>query len=125
MHAGLIVFYLATRDLLKPFKPVIKFVLVKGVIFFTFWQGFTLALLTSARVLESAHDAVTIQNSLICLEMLVASLCTLLAFPHKQYIVVSHKQSAGAQMRERERAREGEGEGEREGERGGEREREI
>ena len=84
---GLIIFYLAAQDLLKPFKPVVKFVLIKGVIFFTFWQGFVLALLTSVGVVESAHEALKIQNMLICIEMFVASICTLFAFPHKQYIV--------------------------------------
>lgn len=36
---GLYLFYFATRDLLTPFKPVLKFCTVKSVIFLSFWQG--------------------------------------------------------------------------------------
>ena len=88
---GLIVFYLAAQDLLKPYNPVVKFVLIKGVIFFTFWQGFVLSLLTSVEVIRSAEEALEIQNMLICVEMFVASLCTFAAFPHDQYIVHDSK----------------------------------
>lgn len=36
---GLYLFYFATRDLLTPFDPVLKFLLIKAVIFLSFWQG--------------------------------------------------------------------------------------
>ena len=36
---ALAVFYQATRDILKPFDPVLKFFVVKSVIFLSFWQG--------------------------------------------------------------------------------------
>lgn len=36
---GLFLFYYATRDLLTPFEPVLKFCTVKSVIFLSFWQG--------------------------------------------------------------------------------------
>lgn len=36
---GLFLFYFATRDLLTPFEPVLKFCTVKSVIFLSFWQG--------------------------------------------------------------------------------------
>lgn len=36
---GLYLFYFATRDLLTPFDPVLKFCTVKSVIFLSFWQG--------------------------------------------------------------------------------------
>jgi hypothetical protein len=42
---GLFLFYTATRDLLHPYNPVLKFLTVKSVIFLSFWQGkFTLLL---------------------------------------------------------------------------------
>ena len=88
---GLIIFYLAAQDLLRPYNPVVKVVLIKGVIFFTFWQGFLLSLLTSCGAIETSEEALEIQNLLICVEMFVASLCTLAAFPHKQYIVHDSK----------------------------------
>ena len=36
---ALYMFYYATRDLLRPFDPVLKFGTVKAVIFLSFWQG--------------------------------------------------------------------------------------
>lgn len=36
---GLYLFYFATRDLLTPFDPVLKFCTIKSVIFLSFWQG--------------------------------------------------------------------------------------
>jgi Organic solute transporter Ostalpha len=35
---ALLLFYLGTHELLAPFNPLIKFILVKSVIFLTFWQ---------------------------------------------------------------------------------------
>ncbi|OQR82326.1 hypothetical protein ACHHYP_16215 [Achlya hypogyna] len=35
---GLLIFYLATKHILAPFSPVLKFFAVKSVIFLTFWQ---------------------------------------------------------------------------------------
>jgi len=35
---SLLFFYLGAQDLLAPFKPVIKFLVVKAVVFLTFWQ---------------------------------------------------------------------------------------
>lgn len=35
---GLLLFYLGTHELLAPFKPLLKFVLVKAVIFLSYWQ---------------------------------------------------------------------------------------
>jgi hypothetical protein len=36
---GLFLFYFATKDLLTPFDPVLKFSTIKAVIFLSFWQG--------------------------------------------------------------------------------------
>lgn len=76
---GLFLFYYATRDLLTPFDPVLKFCTVKSVIFLSFWQGVLLAVLEKAEVIESIPgvSAGTVsagyQNFLICIEMLAAA----------------------------------------------------
>ena len=35
---ALALFYVACRDLLHPFNPVPKFILIKSVVFLTYWQ---------------------------------------------------------------------------------------
>lgn len=42
---ALFLFYFATRELLSPYSPVLKFFMVKSVIFLSFWQGELLFLL--------------------------------------------------------------------------------
>ncbi|XP_026273815.1 transmembrane protein 184B isoform X1 [Frankliniella occidentalis] len=93
---GLFLFYFATRDLLTPFEPVLKFCTVKSVIFFSFWQGVLLAVLEKAEVISPiiAGDVQHIkagtvsagyQNFLICLEMLAAAVALRYAFPYHIY----------------------------------------
>lgn len=36
---ALFLFYFATRNLLVPYSPMLKFLMVKSVIFLSFWQG--------------------------------------------------------------------------------------
>lgn len=36
---ALLLFYVAVRDLLRPFAPELKFLTIKAVIFLSFWQG--------------------------------------------------------------------------------------
>lgn len=42
---ALVVFYLATQDLLRPYSPILKFFTIKSIIFLSFWQGFILAVM--------------------------------------------------------------------------------
>lgn len=36
---ALFMFYVATKELLQSYSPVLKFLTVKSIIFLTFWQG--------------------------------------------------------------------------------------
>ena len=71
---SLVVFYLATKKYLAPFKPVIKFAMIKLIIFVTFWQGAVIAFLFFLQVLEpikgltKGASSVFMQNFLICIE---------------------------------------------------------
>lgn len=91
---GLYLFYFATRDLLTPFDPVLKFCTIKSVIFLSFWQGVGLAILEKAQVIspivDSAGTTVTAgtvsagyQNFFICIEMLFAAIALRYAFPYQ------------------------------------------
>ncbi|KAK2577028.1 hypothetical protein KPH14_011988 [Odynerus spinipes] len=93
---GLFLFYFATRELLTPFEPVLKFCTVKSVIFLSFWQGVLLAILEKANVISpvinslgQSTSAGTVsagyQNFLICIEMLFAAIALRYAFPYQVY----------------------------------------
>lgn len=83
---ALFVFYKGARDLLAPFNPMLKFVLVKAVVFFTFWQGILIAILVGTQAIPVAEDGTKLQNLLICLEMLPAAIGMFFAFPYQEYI---------------------------------------
>ena len=36
---ALFLFYFACRDILTPYEPILKFFMVKSIIFVSFWQG--------------------------------------------------------------------------------------
>ncbi|CAG9835315.1 unnamed protein product [Diabrotica balteata] len=92
---GLFLFYFATRELLTPFEPVLKFFTVKSVIFLSFWQGVALAILEKADVISPMVDSNGVrtygtvsagyQNFLICIEMFFAAVSLRYAFPYKIY----------------------------------------
>jgi len=82
---ALIVFYQGTEHLLAPFKPLLKFVLIKAVVFLTFWQGLVISVMGSSGYLDSPEAAKDLQNFLICLEMVFAAILLLFAFPYQEY----------------------------------------
>lgn len=88
---GLFLFYFATKDLLTPFAPVLKFSTVKSVIFLSFWQGVLLAVLEKVGVIkgDAMASAGTVsagyQNFLICIEMFFAAIALRYAFPYQVY----------------------------------------
>jgi len=75
-----VLFYIAMREKLAPFRPVLKYVCVKSVIFLSYWQGFMLQL--AAPTVGAAEDA---QNFLITIEMAVAAIAMAIAFPASQF----------------------------------------
>lgn len=82
---ALALFYLACRDLLQPFNPVPKFVIIKSVVFLTYWQGVLVFLAAKSGFIKNAEEAAQFQNFIICFEMLIAAVGHLFAFPYKEY----------------------------------------
>lgn len=83
---ALLLFYMGTHELLAPFKPLLKFILVKSVIFLTFWQGLFVSIAVGTGLVPSAAAGNNVQNFLICIEMLPAAVFMLFAFPWKEYL---------------------------------------
>ncbi|QDZ22137.1 subunit alpha of organic solute transporter [Chloropicon primus] len=84
---SLVVFYLATKKYLKPYRPVLKFALVKIIIFVTFWQGLVIKTLFMFHVIEplkglnSGASGDFIVNFLICFECVILAGLNILGFP--------------------------------------------
>lgn len=95
---GLFLFYTATRDLLHPYSPVLKFLTVKSVIFLSFWQGFLIAVLGATSAIDPVYGtdgkevisrgtvAAGYQNFFICVEMFFAAIALRFAFGVSAYI---------------------------------------
>jgi len=65
---GLYLFYFATRDLLTPFDPVLKFCTIKLVIFMSFWQGEFLSSSYCSRLSQFGNP-----NSILILSLQVSA----------------------------------------------------
>ena len=85
---ALMVFYKAAEPYLRPHRPVLKFAIVKALIFATFWQGLVVSVLFQTDTLRSlpglgseSKSAVAVQAWLICVESAAFALVNLAAFP--------------------------------------------
>ena len=71
--------YVAMKNELAPFSPMAKFLVVKSVVFFTFWQAVGLAVLVKMSILTSTADLdvgeiqVGLQDFIVCIEMFIAA----------------------------------------------------
>ncbi|PIA40736.1 hypothetical protein AQUCO_02400066v1 [Aquilegia coerulea] len=82
---ALALFYVACRDLLRPFNPVPKFIMIKSVVFLTYWQGLLVFLAAKSGFIKNAEEAADFQNFIVCVEMLIAAVGHFYAFPYKEY----------------------------------------
>ncbi|CAH8582042.1 unnamed protein product [Schistosoma turkestanicum] len=90
---GLLLFYFATREQLKPFSPLLKFATIKSIIFFSFWQDVLFSILEWSHVINmtSGYSATLIagiyKNLLICIELVVVAIALRYAFPYSIYVL--------------------------------------
>ena len=88
---GLVLFYMAVRDMLSPYSPVLKFASIKAVIFMSFWQGLALSILGAVGIIHEVEPfstgtiAAGYQNFFISCEMLVAAIALWFAFSVNVY----------------------------------------
>eukprot|EP01132_Coremiostelium_polycephalum_P006766 gene6766-8391_t len=87
----LVLYYKAMEDELKPFKPLGKFLCIKSVIFFSFWQGVAISFLVYIHVINATGDWTTtnistfLQDFITCVEMLIIAICHHFFFTYKDY----------------------------------------
>ena len=90
---ALILFYTVTSDELHPFNPIPKFLCIKAVILFAFWQGIIISVFVWLGILHGNEEfgwsdrdvAVGLQDFLICIEMFLISVAHRSTFSHKPY----------------------------------------
>ncbi|KAI8342931.1 organic solute transporter Ostalpha-domain-containing protein [Chlamydoabsidia padenii] len=88
----LMVFFYATKKDLVGFRPLPKFLCVKAIIFFSFWQSVIVALLVSFGAIRDdgpEHISVAIQDFLICIEMVPFAIAHSFAFSFEDYYDVN------------------------------------
>lgn len=89
----LVLLYHATHKELAPIRPLPKFIAIKAVVFFSFWQSLAISIAADVGLIKpaefSTYDtddvAAGLQNFLICLEMFIAALAHAYAFPPRDY----------------------------------------
>ncbi len=109
---SLIAFYENAKDALKPFKPLPKFISVKLIVFFIFWQGVLMSGLAKVGVLRNTacdpttdtdcdgsttgftveQEKILLANILICVEMFLFAIAHHWVFGWKQYANGKFKQ---------------------------------
>lgn len=108
----LVFFYYALKNELSPIRPVGKFLSVKALVFFTWWQSLGISILFQMGMIphytsfdngrEWTSEAVAkgLQDWLICIEMFCAAIVHTFVFPHTDYLEpLGIAQRAGHHMR--------------------------
>ncbi|OWF51066.1 transmembrane protein 184C-like [Mizuhopecten yessoensis] len=92
----LVLFYKAMKEELAPIKPIPKFLCVKFVVFFSFWQSVIIAALVELNAIPSNGEwiyyknvdqaAAGLQDFCICVEMFLAAIAHYYSFSHKPFV---------------------------------------
>ncbi|KAK7442768.1 hypothetical protein VKT23_020796 [Stygiomarasmius scandens] len=89
----LAMFWLCVNEDLKPFRPVPKFLCVKGILFFSFWQSIGISILVAIGAIkklgpytDSESISLGLTDTLICVEMPFFAIAHMFAFSHTDFI---------------------------------------
>ncbi|KAI6004489.1 DUF300-domain-containing protein [Pisolithus orientalis] len=89
----LAVFWMCVNADLKPFRPVPKFLCVKGILFFSFWQSVIVSSLVAVGAItrlgpytDNEHISLGLTDTLICFEMPFFAAAHMYAFSYRDFI---------------------------------------
>jgi hypothetical protein len=101
----LVLFYQGTKEDLRPINPLPKFLCVKLIIFFTWWQGIVITTATHYKWVKLSSDPGVeeraesqLQNFIICIEMLFLAVCHSYAFPSEEFSLSHNPRSRHAAL---------------------------
>ena len=69
----LVLFYMATEERLKPFNPFAKFLCIKAILFFSFWQACAFTIFLKMHLFDRETSQIA-QSLIISVEMVFASI---------------------------------------------------
>ncbi|XP_059662606.1 uncharacterized protein LOC132308522 [Cornus florida] len=102
---SLVIFYHVFAKELEPHKPLAKFLCIKGVVFFCFWQGVVLDVLVALGIIRSHHFWLDVehleealQNALVCVEMVFFS-----AFQQYAYSAAPYSDDAATTVKDKKK----------------------
>jgi len=89
----LVMFYEAIKHILARYHPLSKFLCIKAVVFFSYWQSILIAIMVhfefifdpTNSTLSISQQATGLQDFLICIEMLPLAIAHIKSFGHKSY----------------------------------------
>ncbi|KAM7263932.1 hypothetical protein ACFE04_001615 [Oxalis oulophora] len=89
---SLVIFYHLFAKELAPHKPLAKFLCIKGIVFFCFWQGVVLEILVALGIIKANHFWLDVehleealQNVLVCVEMVLFAVLQQYAYNVQPY----------------------------------------
>ena len=88
---GLLEFYHALSPELQPMRPLYKFLCIKGIVFFTFWQSEILSGVVDTGEIgptvtyTTSQEEYGLNDFIICIEMLLFALAHWYAFPPREF----------------------------------------
>mmetsp|Transcript_28543 Transcript_28543/g.50712 ORF Transcript_28543/g.50712 Transcript_28543/m.50712 type:complete len:315 (+) Transcript_28543:916-1860(+) len=81
----LVLLYSILHDQLQPHQPLQKFLCIKGLLFFAFWQNCLVELMLRTGLLHDTHQCEKLQSSLLCYESVFFALAFSLSFSYKEF----------------------------------------
>ncbi|KAM9964803.1 hypothetical protein ACTFIW_004589 [Dictyostelium discoideum] len=89
----LVMFYEVFQNELSPHSPILKFLVIKSVVFFLFWQTVVITVLIwfdalpKSDVYSSEHIGYFINDFLVCIEMFITSIAMGICFSYSDYVI--------------------------------------
>ena len=81
----LALFYIGLEKDLLPFRPLSKFICIKFVLFFSFWQTLAFQICMHLKIIKNTNAHIY-QSFLMCFEMMLAAIAHNFAFSHNDFV---------------------------------------